>query len=86
MNRCKNRLFTLNSTHLSLGCGHSRPARVNLLIDGGEEVLRDPQSVLQQWEVWVVFRSVFQQVLQHQHSWLLMNRDTLDIITSTITR
>lgn len=60
-------IFTHNNTHLSLGCGHSGPARVNLLIDGGEEVLRDAQSVLQEREVRVVFRGVFQQVLQHQH-------------------
>lgn len=65
-----------NSTHLSLGCGHSGPSWVNLLVDGGEEVLRDPQSVLQQWEVGVVFRSVLQQVLQHQHPWLLVTRHT----------
>lgn len=64
----KNRHFANTNTHLSFGCGHSSSARVNLLIDGGEEVLRNPQSVLQQWEVWVVFRSVFQQVLYHEHA------------------
>lgn len=49
----------INHTHLSLRCSDSCPARVNLLIDGGEEVLRYPQSILQEGEVWVILGSVF---------------------------
>lgn len=55
---CKN-----THTDLALGCSNSSPAGVNLLIDGGEEVLRNPQSVLQEGEVRVVLWSVFQQIL-----------------------
>lgn len=55
---CKN-----THTDLALGCSNSSPAGVNLLIDGGEEVLRNPQSVLQEGEIRVVLWSVFQQIL-----------------------
>lgn len=55
-------------THLSFGCSDSCPARINLLIDGGQEVLGDPQSVLQEGEVWVVFRRVFQEVLSQKRN------------------
>lgn len=62
-----------NHTHLSLGCSDSSPARVDLLVDGGEEVLRYPQSILQEGEVWVVLGSVFQQVLKHEHKHTVTN-------------
>lgn len=50
--------------HLSLRRGDGGPAGVDLFIDGGQEVLGDPQSILQQGKVWVVLRGVLQQVLQ----------------------
>lgn len=72
---------THSHTHLSLGRGDSSPARVDLLVDGGQEVLRDPQSVLQQREVRVVLRSVFQQVLQHmhKHAWLQRRKQSWSV-------
>ena len=66
--------------HLSLGCSDSGPARVDLLIDGGEKVLRNTQSVLQEWEVWVVFRSVFQQVLCKQNKCVSVDTVELPIL------
>lgn len=62
------RLWYIAITHLSLGCSDSSPARVNVLVDGGEEVLRYPQGILKDGEVRVVLRSVFQQVLKHTHN------------------
>lgn len=50
-------------THLSLGGSDGGPAWVDLLIDTGQEVLGDSERVLQQSEVRVLFRSVFQQIL-----------------------
>lgn len=55
-------------THLSLGCGDGGPAGVDLLVDGGEEVLGDAQGILQQREVGVVLGGVLQQVLKHTTS------------------
>lgn len=55
-------------THLSLGRGDGGPAGVDLLVDGGEEVLGDTQGILQQREVRVVLGSVLQQVLKHTHT------------------
>lgn len=49
---------TKRDTHLSLRRGDGGPARVDLLVDGGQEVLGDPQSVLEQREVRVVLRCV----------------------------
>lgn len=51
-------------THLSLRCGHSSPAWVDLFIDAGQEVLGYSQSILKQREVRMILRSVFQQVLK----------------------
>lgn len=51
-------------THLSLRRGHGSPAWVDLFIDAGQEVLGYSQSILKQREVWVILRSVFQQVLK----------------------
>lgn len=52
-------------THLSLGRGDGGPAGIDLLVDGGQEVLGDAQRILQQREVRVVLGSVLQQVLTH---------------------
>ena len=72
--------LTSHHTHLSFGRGDGGPAGVDLLVDGGEEVLRYPQSVLQQREVRVVLRSVFQQVLKHTHTQVRFG----DIIQKTL--
>ena len=57
---------TNRQTDLSLGGGDGRAAGVDLLIDGGQEVLGDAQGVLKEGEVRVVLGCVFQQVLHTQ--------------------
>lgn len=44
--------------HLSFLHSHGLPAGRDLLIDAGQEVLRDAEGVLQQGMVWVAGRSV----------------------------
>ena len=58
---------TDRQTDLSLGGGDGRAAGVDLLVDGGQEVLGDAQGVLKEGEVRVVLGCVFQQVL-HTHT------------------
>lgn len=46
-------------THLPLLDGHGLPARCDLLVDAGQEVLGDAQGVLQQGVIRVAGWSVF---------------------------
>lgn len=53
----------LPNTHLSFLDSHRLASGRRLLVDAGQEVLRDPQGVLQKRVVRVAGGSVFEQVL-----------------------
>lgn len=50
--------------HLPLGSGDCCPPGIDVLIDTGEEVLRDAEGILKQWVVGVVSRGVLEEVLE----------------------
>lgn len=52
-------------THLPLLDSHGLASGRRLLVDAGQEVLGDPQGVLQKRVVWVAGGCVFEQVLEY---------------------
>lgn len=61
------------SAHLSLLHGHGLASGRRLLVDAGQEVLGDPQGVLQKRVVRVAGGRVFEQVLEYSSGWRNIN-------------